>query len=422
MKGIIKTTVYLQIFLYIVLGNAFTINLGNRAPLKIAEIFSIIPIFLYLISNIKIKRGASFYTKFIVLFSIIDLVSIIINTFIYQYTLSEIMYGLIYLARIFHIFLLAFVLFKLVQANNVGIANILRFINFCFIFVCLIGFIQYKFFPIAKDWYDLFGKFGFYWADPDPHHDRLVSTYMDPNYLASILIIPITINACFLLFSEKKQKKYPYILSLLIYLIAIILSQSRSGLVGLVISASIIYIAFASKQKYKLKYVLFAMTCIIIFFILLFSSNIMVFVKIRNFATDKSASHRFDSWLDSFDYLKTNYLLGVGYNLFSSYLSRINLDVINTSSYGLDSSILFLCVTTGLFGFILFLIATYKIIIIKNNNPLCLSIKIIFVSSLIISFFNNLLFYTLWLFPFLFLILLLSNTRALTDNKNEGVE
>lgn len=428
---IVAAIVYLQIFSYLVLANAFTINLGERFPVKISELFSIIT-FLSVIMCLLFYRQKNFFVikkRYLLLYIwilyviILDIACIFIN----KYSLSDSFYGFFYLLRIIHLILLIKALHFLIEKENISKYKLLKFVKACYIIVVLIGLIQLLVYPVAFDWYDVFYKLGFYWANPDPHHDRMLSTYFDPNYLASCLIIPIAICLSQLLSIRGKNKKnnsekIKLLFELTFFIIAILLTKSRSGIVGLAISFLVVFFLFGMKRKTSIITFSLIGIMMIVFVFMFFFSNISVFVRIRNFATDPSAMHRFDSWKASFEYFKDSNFIGIGYNMLGAYKNIIGEEVGRAASYGMDSSILFVLVTTGLIGFILFIALLYKVISRKDKHYINNSVKIIIISSVFVSFFNNLLFYIIWMFPVMFIdsILNCQDKKMVVLSKKEG--
>lgn len=406
---IIAAIIYLQIFTYIVLANAFTINLGNRMPLKISEIFSVLVFIATLVmiikNNDKIKLKIKNRYKWLLIWIIFVLILDVFCIIRYKYSVSDSMYGLLYLFRIIHIIILVKCLSYLMKYAGIKSRKMISFIKLCYFLVVIIGLFQLLFYPVAYDWYDVFYKFGFYWPTPDPHHDRLLSTYFDPNYLASCLVIPIAIClAQFLRLNNKnKTKKIELLIEIAFFFVAILLTKSRSGIVGFGVAIIAFCILFGVRRKTSMyTYITFAIIIFTFMFMFLFS-NISVFERIRNFSSDPSAQHRFDSWSISIQYLKDSNFIGIGYNMLGAYKSIIGEEVGRAASYGMDSSLLFILATTGIIGFVIFAYGIVKMLTFKNINYVNNAVKIIIISSIVISFFNNLLFNVIWLFPIFFI-------------------
>ena len=103
-KQILLFLCYATITAYIILGNCATFNLGERLPIKIAELISLVTIFALLIC--KVKLHFTNLCKNIIIWMIFGTFSVLINTFIHKYTFSQVLYGLFYSVRILHLLIL----------------------------------------------------------------------------------------------------------------------------------------------------------------------------------------------------------------------------------------------------------------------------------------------------------------------------
>lgn len=406
---------YIVIFCYIVLGNAMTFNLGNRLPVKVAELISIVLIFTLLLKKEEKFKISNFNFKLLI-WLLIGFVSLLINTIRFSYSIGSMLYGLLYSVRIIHLMLLCSLIKEYFKENKIEIKKIFDFIINCYIVVCIIGFVQLIFFPKAYDFYEIFYNLGVYFPNADPHVGRLISTYFDPNYLAACLLIPTIIT---LIYWDKYNEK-KYFIKFLIISLTIILTVSRSGLLGYVITVFLFTLSGLKLEQGKLKYnkktIILFLSIMIMFVISLKSGNVRVVNRITNSVSDKSTYYRFDNWEYSMDIIKDNSLIGVGYNLIGTY-SDVNLDIKRGESvkYGSDSSLLLIMMTTGIIGFIYFAIITLKYIIknirLRKKDIVYLISPIILISALICCNFNNVLFYTLWMFPVLLIINLLEGEK-----------
>ena len=154
---------FLTIFSYIVLGNCATFNLGDRLPVKVAEIISIITILFLIIFNKKIRIDK--FNIMILIWVILGSISAIINTIFYNYSMSELVYGLLYGIRIVHLVVLCMIISSCFKKYEVSTKKVIDFIVLNYIIVCIIGFIQLIVYPKAYDFYNLFYKFGVYFAN-----------------------------------------------------------------------------------------------------------------------------------------------------------------------------------------------------------------------------------------------------------------
>ena len=410
---------FFTIFAYIVFGNALTFNLGQRFPVKLQELISIIAI-IYLLKKVDLSFGTRSVFSGIVGWVIWGWISSIIVSPIYSYTISEMIYGWLYGGRILHLLLLTSLLSRyLIKKKRYSVKELSNFISNCFVVVELIGIIQLLLFPIAYDWYDLFYGIGVYFPNPDPHVNRLISTYFDPNFLSSILVIPFTIELYKVIFEEKKSLFS--IIKLLLTVIVVFLTSSRSGLLGCVIASGLMLLMYIHRNRFR-RWIFIFFAVILVAIPIILSSNIRVIDRILNFMTDPSAQARFKSWRESFEIILKNLLFGIGYNMLGAYRMAQDGQLSSSTGYGVDSSILMIVITTGIVGLIAFVLFIMKII--KQKDPANSSIaslnKVIIISSLTICFFNNLLFYVLWLFPFLLMIKFCEDEKSLAKEAKNG--
>lgn len=388
---------YLTIFSFIVLGNAFTINFGKRFPIKISEMLAILLNLIYFVKyhSISLKRHEMYILFWIIFVSFIS----VITTIRYKFSILELLYGLSYPLRLILLLLTANVISAILKKNCYKKEKIMCFILNCYLFVCFIGFFQLAFFPVASDFYSLFTRIGFYIANPDPHINRLISLYFDPNYLAGCLIIPFTI--AFLQWKNGEKNK---ILYLFILGISIILTVSRSGFLGLAIIIMLSFCHLEVSKKAILKNIII-MVSLVTVGIILFASDARIINRILNSNSDASTFARFKSWEYGFEIIKNNLFVGIGYNMIGTYREKIFYQTIALSTgYGNDSSLLVILISSGIIGIIYFIICALKLGFNRSNKISKIEREIlvlIFCSSIIICNFNNLLFYVVWLFPVL---------------------
>lgn len=377
------------LIIYIVGGNALSISLMGTT-FKLGELL-LIGLGAIMTPKIKIETLNRPF-RYLIGWAVLSLFLIFINTFIYSFTLLQSIKAFMYLFRLIFIIYTAYLVSIYLKKNN-KILNSLELINACYLIVCLIGFYQLSFYPVANDWYNIFSIIGVRWYG-DPHINRLVSTDFDPNYLACCLLIGITINLY--LWSKNKERRLYYFFSLIIFVISILLTKSRSGLLGLLIVVVLYWWLSINLRNIKLTDVVIFFGIIFIGGYLFLFSNISVFVRIRTMFNDPSALARFSSWKKSFEIIYNTKFIGIGYNYYGSYNEKFYGAIQSNSSAGVDSSLLMLLITTGVLGFILFMIhfvKSYKLV--KHK-----AIKALMLATLVVCNFNNLIFYSLFLLPF----------------------
>ncbi len=435
-KNISLILSYLTISSYIILGNCLTFNLGGRMPIKVAEIIAFFSCVILLLLHRKDVLKVSRKNFKIVFWFIIG----IIPMFLYDYKLKEIAYGLLYPVRIIATLAVTIVITNVFKKYEIHLDKIFKFIINNYLIVGVVGILQLVFFPQAYDFYDIFYKIGVYFTNPDPHVDRLLSTYFDPNFLAACLIIP-TILALDL-FSRTGKKRY--FIKIAFFITVIVLTVSRSGVAGLCMALFIYAMCTVRIKNKKLVIEKFQkrafgvmIATAIIFIMLTLFSNVRVFKRILGTLDDESTYARVSDWSNATKIIASkeevvnkteedddddiNILFGIGYNMIG--FTSSNQGKSSSAAFGNDSSLLLIAISSGMVGSVYFAVVVGKKIIIdyierykfKNN----ISIITIILTSLAVCNFNNLLFYILWLFPMFILLNLEKEKIEEQDKKNK---
>ena len=384
----------LIVITYIIGGNALTFDLNNRMPIKVAEVLSI-PLILINFKRISFEK----YEIRIIGWLLLGFVSTVIGALVFSYDFDEIIYGTLYIVRIVHLLVLTNIIYFIFQQNDY---NIIKYIKILYLIVCFIGFWQLMYYPVAFEYYSIFQEIGVDFKNPDPHIGRLLSTYFDPNFLAACLIIPYTI----VITEWNKNGGMTNIVYLGIYTLTIILTVSRSGIIGILIVSFISCFNFNFSLS-KIKRVFFISCIGVITLILNFSVSTRVLERLVNSSSDGSTWARFQSWYLGLEIWNKSPLIGIGYNMIGVFSNKMmGSSFLNSTGYGNDSSLLVILITTGLIGiiyliwFILKEFIELKIYILDEKAKAYLACLF---SFMVICNFNNLLFYTLWLFPILLL-------------------
>ena len=198
----------------------------------------------------------------------------------------------------------------------------------------------------------------------DPHIFRLFSTFLDPNLLGTflnfgfILVIYELISKQFTNLNLYVKENKWSLFSATILGISIILTFSRSAYLMLVISS---FIILAMKNLKVLGG--FAVLVLILYLIFpAFNSRIS-----GAFDIDASANERFSSWDKGITIFQNNPIWGIGFNNIRSYSQQQDLIKIfssdgGNSGAGIDSSLIFILATTGIIGFLTYILFLIKII------------------------------------------------------------
>ena len=198
----------------------------------------------------------------------------------------------------------------------------------------------------------------------DPHYYRIVSTLLDPNFTSLVLVF-------ILIYFYQKQSNLWWMAY-----VAMVFTYSRSGFLAFAVSH--MYLGITSKRY--LHGLLFLGLLAATLFILPRPGG--EGVRLERTST---MSLRVQNWVDTTELIRANPWLGIGFNYLRSV--RVGSDRISHSAGGVDSSLLFVTVTTGVLGlsiYILYLAHLYTAF--PNLRPALLA-------AAIHSLFNNSLFY-----------------------------
>lgn len=373
------------IFLSICLGefSRFPFGGGGGVSITLYDIFLSLSVVFLLIWQIGINKNLKSLNVLKVVFPFI---AIALISLLFSGNIT----GGVYLIR-FALYALSLWLgYSIVISKVIKIHSINKLIIGVGIFLSVVGLLQEIFIPDLV----FLTPFGF-----DPHQARLVSTFLDPNFLG--IFLNIILAALFFEYLKKSDKKW-IIISCLVTL-AIFLTFSRSSYLFLGIQLG----SWGIFKFRKLLIVFMAIILLLFLFVPRFSERIN-----GAFRIDKSSVERFASWESGFKLFYQNPILGVGFNNVRSEMLENNFTKTYTENgghagAGIDSSFLFVLATTGVLGFLSF--AYLWIQILLWNKKRLLVILPMLIGLFISSQFVNALFYP----PITFLLLFwLGSLRA----------
>lgn len=249
----------------------------------------------------------------------------------------------------------------------------------------LLGFVQLAVFP------DLLFLERFGW---DPHSYRLVSTFLDPNLLGGLLIIVLSLAVSKLWFAQDRRERFWLGLAVVILLMAILLTFSRSAWLALGVG----FLVFAWLQARWL-----------ILVGLVLGILMLTFPRVQERALgalrlDPSAQLRLESWQNGLEIFEANPVIGVGAGTLGFTRTRYTKDQdhLGRAASGLDSSLLTVGATTGVLGLIAYLVLWGHVLLlswqrfkssVRFERVVALGTLVGFMAILVHSFFVNSLFY-----------------------------
>lgn len=346
---------YLILFLYI--AAFFSLSLGEFGQFPFASDFSIsltdillgLNLTALLIWNVAIKKNLKLPGSFVYL---IFFWSFLILSLLFSLNLS----GWLYLLRFVIYSSALYLTYSLIKTGILNLKEFLSMLKVTSIALSIIGLLQLLFFPDLEP----LAALGY-----DPHKYRVFSTFLDPNFFGTFLSFSLTIfiydliskpfNNLKTLFKENKWQ----IISSSLLGLTILLTFSRSAYLMMGISLGIILLF----KNLKLLAVFAVLFMVLYFTFPAFNDRITGALNI-----DKSAAERFLSWDKGLTIFQYNPFFGVGFNNLREY--SIDNDLLRTYSSdggnagaGIDSSLIFVLATSGLFGFLMFMIFLIKVIL-----------------------------------------------------------
>lgn len=333
--------------------------------------------------------------KPLLLFLIIALVTLIIN--LKYLNLEYFVVSFLYLLRFL---VYSNLLFVLKMFDQTFLKKYLLFVSFSGFAFVVFGILQYIFYPDLR---------GLYYLGWDEHLYRMFSTFLDPNFAGPVFALEFLLLLGLILSKIYNNKfiKYYFVIGIFLSFMSIFFTYSRSTFIMLLMSL-MSFLVLIKKKK------------LIILALLFFALGILILpkdIKSEGVVLLRTASilSREESYRRAIIIFRDSPLTGIGFNAYRYAQNRYNFsDPRNWETThpgsGVSNSFLFVLVTTGIIGFIIYSYFIINIILsvlqVKiNNKNINLYLKAIVLSSIIgvmsHSIFENSLFYPfimIWLF------------------------
>lgn len=344
-------------------------------------LLDIFVILISLIGTFKIKfklRKPTLVIKSGLLFCLIAILSLIFTPL--HLSKSEYIISFSYTLRFFIYLYFGWVIYS--NAFNKFKEQISKTLLISGVGLAILGLVQFIFLPNLQ----FLQPLGW-----DPHYFRTVSTFLDPNFTGAYFVLTF-----FLLFSLRARRAWQLFLFSIVY-IALLTTFSRSSYLMFLISGLI----YATLQKSRK----LGIIIIVLFLGLLLGFQIysQLIAKPRGINREQSAAFRLDTWQQGLDLFNKSPILGVGFNTYKYALREYHLsDLGFLDTRGAttnDSSLLYVLATTGVLGFLTYLMFLFSLTKTGMKNNIILSAAI---GGLIFhSLFANSLFYPfilVWIF------------------------
>jgi len=349
--GIIISYIILRYFEFGVIIFILAIPYLSDSSTIIILLLTVISGILKWFLNTKFKFKFNKYNDILIIFSLI----LLINT-IFSINMSGSL-------RDFAMNILS-VLLIIVMINNLKnrekLIKIMNFIIYASFFATVYGIYQYfAGVPMQSGW-----------VDPNSNISiRVFSTFENPNLFAEYLLLVIPLSLIKVI-NEKGKNRFIFLFILLIQIIAMGLTFSRGGWLGLIILVAVFILLM--KRDLIIKLIPFGL--ISLFFI---PDSIIMRIKTIGDLSDSSNYYRFQIWQKAIEIIKDFFLTGVGLG-FESFRAISNLYIKDFSPYHAHNTYLEIGIEIGIVGLIVFLMIIYKAFSdVKNQNDKNIKIYVV---------------------------------------------
>lgn len=385
---------YLIIFLVIIfpIAEVGKIRLGSVA-FSLNDILLFFIVLLWLILDYKkIKKSKFKLLKPISIFIAIGIFSLVVN-FI-NLKLNEFFVAVLYLLRWV---LYASFYFVLVTRDKEFLKKLKHVLLIPISIVLALGMLQFLYYPSLRN---------LFYLGWDEHLYRLFSSFLDPNFAGTFLVISFFYLIYISWLSYLKKKNNLLILTsvlAVINFVSIYLTYSRSALIMLLVSLIVFLVLI---KKIKILFVL-----ILVFIALIFLSPKAFQTEGTNIFRVFSSQERIKSAQIAVTIIEKSPVFGVGFNAYryaQNKYGNLNDTKWETthSGAGTDNSFLFVLATAGIVGLVAYLYLIYKMFLLgkeKLSNPMSIVLVSVLCGLLVNSLFINSLFYVfilqwVWMF------------------------
>lgn len=379
-----------------VIGQLIRLEFFSSSALTITDITVLLTDTVFILLALTLKKSLHLNSKLFLPTIIFALYAAVTNILAaLNLPLPEVVIASLFLLRFISLFFISQVVALTITKQKVrGWVNLILAAGLVF---SIAGIMQLIFFPDLSA-YTIYG-----W---DPHQKRVFSTLLDPNFTGFANIIFFNIAIASFLFSNRPYKKldYFYLTCAVFSFISLILTFSRSSYLAFI--TAILLIGLMKSPK------LFIL-CIVAFISLLLTVPQMQARVIGAFRFDDTSQARVESWQNGLKIFAKSPIFGTGFNAYRYVQARDNLfsqenSLGGHSGSGVDSSLLLVAATTGIFGLALFSTLFLFVIITvwrgAKKNSIKLAALATVISLLVHSQFVNSLFYPQIMLLFWFLI------------------
>jgi O-antigen ligase len=185
-------------------------------------------------------------------------------------------------------------------------------------------------------------------SDWDAQGHRLVTTVLDPNLAASMILLVLLVQLAQIACGAKIPWWQPSA-----FLLALTLTLSRSGLLAFGIGLTVIVLARGISLR------LLRLFGIILFLSVALVPRLIGLLQAYarfDVGSGSSAGTRVFAWLVAFETIAQHPFIGVGFNTYGYVKNSAGIELSGASAYGSDGGLIFAAVMTGIVGLVLYLL------------------------------------------------------------------
>ncbi len=303
----------------------------------------------------------------------------------------EILYGLLYLIRLFAYFYFFIYVWNFAKGNDKNKKLLVDSLLSVSIISAILGWLQFFTFPDLKPF--------FIWGW-DMHLFRLAGTFLDPTFLGLIIVFGLLVSIH--RWIDSKSKSTLFIIIFL--LVSLAFTYSRAG-----------YLSFFAGLLVIATYKKFIKKALLV--ILVFASLVFLLPTSRNHSIELlrsiSAIARVENYQTTLKIFSKSPVFGVGFdNMCIAYQKYIGFQSFSSHACsGSDSSLLLILATTGIVGLIVLAYSVQRIAYSLSYNTYYLLLITSFMALLVHSLFSNSMFYP-WIMGWIVILLAVNDLRS----------